>query len=117
MAATLAGCAQPLGVPTWTHSRADLQRLVARRFALERRERDVVDLALAAPRLSLPPERDRPVVALDLAARERLTGGRWSAHLDFDAAPCWPPGAASVRLAQVCVQDVALDAVSDSPAE
>lgn len=105
----LAGCAGVFGPPSVTLSPREIDRLLARQFPLERRVLEVVDVTLDTPSVRLLPERNRLAVALDLAARDRVLGGRWRGRLEFDAALRWEAADRSVRLAQVRVQDFRLD--------
>lgn len=107
LATALTGCVGLFGPPTITITQRELDRRVAREFALQRRVLGVVDLTLSMARLL--PERNRLAATLDLGARDRLVGSRWTGRLDFDAEPRWDPGDRSVRLAQVRVQDLRLD--------
>jgi len=108
-AAWLAGCAS-LGPPSSvTLTQRDIERLLERRFPLERRVTDLFDVTLKTPRVRLLAERNRLAAVLDVRARDRLLFGSWQGRLSFDTALRWEPRDQSVRLAQVRVEDLALD--------
>ena len=105
----LSACAG-LGVPREvTLSQGDLQRLVERQFPRERRLLEVLDVSLARPVIRLAPERNRIVTELDLSAVERLSGSTVRGSLALDHALRYEPSDASIRLANVKVQDFRLD--------
>ena len=105
----LAGCAGLGEARKLTLSQADLQRWIERQFPLQRRVLEVIDIQVARPALRLLPERNRIATDLDLAASERLTGRTARGSLTLDGALRYEPSDASIRLAQVQVQEVKLD--------
>jgi hypothetical protein len=109
IAALLAGCAS-LTPRDITLSRADLQTLVERQFPREQRVMEVVDVSLARPELRLVPERNRIATALDLSAAERITGRSLRGHLAIEHSLRFESSDATVRLAQVKVNELKLDA-------
>lgn len=105
----LAGCAgfgKPRDVIL---SQADLQTLIERQFPHQRRVLEVIDINVARPTLRLLPDRNRVGTELDLAASERLTGRTMRGSLSLDYALRYEASDASVRLADVRVQDARLD--------
>lgn len=99
-----------LGVPReLTLSQADLQTLIERQFPRERRVFEFVDISLARPSIRLAPERNRIVTELDLSAHERLSGKSVRGNLAIDHALRYEPSDATVRLAQVRVNDMKLE--------
>ena len=103
-AALLAGCTGFGGPPSYTLSEADLQRLVERRFPIERRYLDVLDVAVSAPAMKLLVERRRVGMAFDVAARDRLLGGQWRGRLALNSALRYEPRDRTLRLQQVEVE-------------
>src|SRR5205085_9757201 len=69
-ALALAGCS--LGPHTVELSQARLQELVARRFPVDKRVLDVIDLTLDAPRVGLQPEANR--ISVEVALRAKAGG-------------------------------------------
>lgn len=116
----LSGCGG-LGLPaSISLSQAELQRRLAAAFPIERRLLDWVDLQLLQPRLQLLPEQNRLAVALRLRSEDRLWRKPLQGRLAFDAGLRFEPSDASLRLAQVRVQTLALDDAADAqpmPAE
>ena len=107
---TLAGCAVLDRDGTVTLSEREINRLIERRFPIERRLLEVFDVSVSAPRVSLLPDRNRLAALLDLQARERILGSQWGGRLDFDSQLRWEASDHSLRLHQVRVQDLALGA-------
>ena len=113
--AGLAGCGSLVGPQVITLGQADLDRLLSRRFPMQRRVLDWLDLALSAPRLQLLPERNRMAVQLDLASSSRMAGWAGRARLDFDTALRYEARDATVRLTQVRVQQLLMDGGGGAP--
>ena len=110
----LTGCTSLGGLRPLTLSQADLQRAIERHFPLQRRLLEVIDIQVVRPTVRLLPERNRIAIELDLAASERLSGRLVSGNLTLDHALRYEPADASVRLAQVQVQQVRLELDSGS---
>jgi hypothetical protein len=114
LAVALVSCAGFGGPPTVTLRPDDIQALLQKHFPQERRLLEVLDVTIAAPRTRLLPERNRLAVVLDIEARDRVFGGSRKGRLDFDAALRWEPGDQTVRMTQVRVQDLSLDAADSA---
>lgn len=104
----LSGCAS-MGPRSVTLSQAELQSLIERQFPRERRMLEVVDIALARPVVRLSPERNRITTELDLGAVERLSGRSMRGTFSVDHALRYEPSDATVRLANVKVNDLRLE--------
>ncbi len=109
----LPGCAGLGGPRVITLDEAELSRLVARAFPMNRRLLELLDLQLSAPRLQLLPDSNRLAVALSVAAEDRVFGGIGRGELAFDSALRWSPDDATLRLTQVRVHRVELMAADD----
>jgi len=107
----LAGC-QALAPDRLRFSEADLDAMLAKQFPLERRVLEVIDLRLTDPRLALQPERNRIATTFDLAADDRLFGGRAAARVSLDCALRYEPADHSLRLRDVRVKDLGLSSES-----
>jgi hypothetical protein len=105
---TLAGCAS-LAPRELLLSQAELQTLLERQFPRQQRVLDLLDVNLLRPRVRLAPERNRIVTALDLNATERLSQRRLSGSVAFEHGLRYEPSDATVRLADVRVEDLKLD--------
>ncbi|MBZ8139224.1 hypothetical protein CLD22_04825 [Rubrivivax gelatinosus] len=88
---------------------AELQRLAAREFPLRRRVLEIVEVDISAPRIGLLPEHQRVSASVEVAAHERLFGGRADGRLEFDAALRWAAADQTLRLAEVRVGRFELD--------
>jgi len=110
----LQACATLGGPRVITLELNDLVRGLERRFPLERRLLEVLDVTVARPDLRLLPERNRLALALDVAARDRLFGGAWRGRLALDSALRWEAADQSVRLLQVRVAEFTLDAAASA---
>jgi hypothetical protein len=107
-AALLLGCAavEPRHV---TLSPAEVQTLVARQFPRQQRLMELLDVSLANPVVTLLPERNRLATAMDLSASERLSGRALRGSLALDHGLRFEPSDATVRLANVKVERMALE--------
>jgi hypothetical protein len=106
----VAGCAG-LGMPgTVLLGEAEIASLLAREFPREHRVLDLLDVTVTAPRVRLLPERNRIATDLDFSAAERFTGRPLRGSLGLDYALRFEPSDATVRLSQVRVDRVNLDA-------
>jgi hypothetical protein len=106
----ITGCAGVLGPQVITLSEAELAGLINRAFPMQKRLLELLDVQLAAPRLRLLPERNRLALDLTLSTQERLSGKSARARLAFDSALRYAPGDATVRLTQVQVQRLEVEA-------
>jgi len=111
----LAACAGLGGPQTITLGEGDLQRLAERRFPLERRYLEVLDVTVGKPQVKLVAERNRLSTRFDLAVHDRLRGGSWHATLALISALRYEPRDQSVRLKQVEVDGVALESGGSDP--
>jgi hypothetical protein len=109
LALGLAGCAGLGGLRNVMLSQEQLQLQIDRQFPRQQRLLEVIDVNIARPALRLLPERNRIETDLDLSATERLSGRTVRGSLALDYALRFEPSDASVRLAQVRVQDAKLD--------
>lgn len=99
----LSGC-QGFGVPRSLHyGVGELQDMLARQCPLRRRVLEVVDLTLTNPRVAVQPGEHRLWTAFDLAAEDRLFGGRADARLSLAYGLRYEPSDRSLRLQDVRV--------------
>lgn len=103
------GCAE-LGLPSaYTLSQSDLLALIARQFPRTERVAEIADVTLSSPRLWLLPQDNRLGVGFSLRAEERLTRRSVLGQLGLDTGVRYEPSDASIRLAQVRVQQFQLE--------
>ena len=109
VAALLAGCLA-FGPRTVDVPQARLQELFARRFPVDKRLLDAIDITVDSPRLSLLPESNRIVVELALRAG---TGGAISARMNGSLLGSvglrFEPSDNTVRLVDVRVERFGID--------
>jgi hypothetical protein len=108
------GCAGLGGPRTVSVSESELTLLLARRFPLERKVLEVIDLQVANPQLRLLPDRNRVGTELDVSALDRLFGTRAQGHLALDYALRFEPADHTIRMAQVHVRDLTLESGSNN---
>jgi hypothetical protein len=92
-----------------TLSAAEVQTLVARQFPRQQRLMELLDVSLANPVIRLLPERNRLATTMDLQASERLSGRALRGSLAIDHGLRFEPSDATVRLANVKVEDMKLE--------
>lgn len=109
----LAGCAGLGGPKVITLDEAELARLVAKNFPLERRALEILDLRLDAPRTTLQPQGNRLATELELQATERLSSRRYQGRLAMDYRLRYDDAAQAVRLTDVRVQRLQFDDASE----
>lgn len=106
--ALLAACAN-LDPRHVTLSQAEVQTLVARQFPRQQRLMELLDVSLANPLVRLAPERNRMATTMDLQASERLSGRALRGSLALDHGLRFEPSDATVRLANVKVEEMKLE--------
>lgn len=115
LAPALAGCAGvggALGDSVLSQQR--LGELLAQAFPYARDLSGLIELKLANPRLRLLPQSNRLGTALDVQVAERVTGRRFTGGMDMDYGLRFDAGAGAVRLADVRVHRLDIDALPTS---
>jgi hypothetical protein len=107
-AAWLAACAN-LDPRHVTLSAGEVQSLVERRFPRQQRVMELLDVNLSNPLVRLVPERNRLATSMDLQASERLSGRMLRGSLALDHSLRFEPSDATLRLANVKVEDIKLE--------
>jgi hypothetical protein len=105
----LAGACAGLDARSVTLSQSDLQALLERQFPRQQRLMELLDVTLSKPSLRLLPERNRIATALELGATERLSGRALRGSLAIEHALRYEPRDATLRLANVRVEDFKLE--------
>jgi len=110
LAATLlSGCVQLAGPRSVVFSEAELQQMLERKFPLDRRLLEVMEVQVSQPRLSLLPERDRLALDLQADATDRLFASAFHGRLALESGLRLDPQDGSIRLSQVRVTTFTLD--------
>lgn len=107
-ALALGGCAS-LAPRELVLSQAELQSLLERQFPRQQRMLELLDVTLLRPQVRLVPERNRIVTALELSATERLSQRIVRGSVAFEHGLRYEASDATVRLADVRVEDLKLD--------
>ncbi|MEH6436815.1 DUF1439 domain-containing protein [Massilia sp. DD77] len=101
MLASCANLAGPRQVELPLHK---LQAGLERRFPLDNRMLDVLNVRLSRPMLSLQPELDRVALALDASVSPPFTGQSWNGSLAFSGRLFVDPGRSAVMMAEPRVE-------------
>ena len=88
-----------------------LQELLARQFPYTRRFSGLAELTLRDPRLSLLPASNRLATTLELELAEHLSGQRFRGELDLDYGLRFDAREGAVRMADVRVNRLDIDAL------
>lgn len=116
-AGLLAGCATLAGPRTVVFSEAELQALLARRFPLDRRLMEVMEVQISEPRLGLLPQQNRLGAELTVAANDRLFATRLRGQLSLTTSLRVEPTDRSLRLKDVRVTQLTLDKLGEASSE
>jgi hypothetical protein len=108
-AALLGACAGLIGPPRVHFSQAELNQMLARRFPVEKRLLQTLDVSLNHPSLGLRPESNRLATAFDISASDRLFGQRWQGRLALEYALKLDPVDGSLSMAEPRVTELRID--------
>ncbi len=109
-AALLSACADLFGPRTVEVSQARLQELIARRFPIDKRVLNAIDVTVDSPRLTMQPESNR--VAIEVALRagsEGVVSAQVNGSLLVSEGLRFEPSDNTVRLVDVRVERFAID--------
>lgn len=109
LALGLAGCAQWMGPQGVAFSEAELQTLLAKRFPLDRRLLEVLEVRISEPKLGLLPQQDRVSAELKVSATDRLFASELDGELALSTALRVEPSDRSLRLKDVRVTRLSLN--------
>lgn len=109
LALGLAGCAQWMGPQGVVFSEAELQTLLAKRFPLDRRLLEVLEVRISEPKLGLLPQQDRVSAELKVSATDRLFASELDGELALSTALRVEPSDRSLRLKDVRVTRLSLN--------
>lgn len=105
----LSGCAQLMGPQTVSWSEADLNQMLARRFPLDRRLLDLLDVKVSQPHVQLLGERNRLATELSVEATDRLFATRYQGRIALESGLRYEPSDQTLRLSEVRVTAFNLD--------
>jgi hypothetical protein len=103
-ALALAACGALLGPRTIDVSEARLQELVARQFPLKSRALELLDINIAAPRLTLRPDANRIASEFDLTIGESLLKTPYRGTIALSYGLRYEPSDHTVRLADLRIE-------------
>lgn len=103
------GCAALFGPRDVEVSQAQLQQAVERRFPLERRYLELLDVTVAAPRVALRPEVNRLATEFDVLISDRIFRAQHRGTIGLNYALRFEPSDNSVRLTNVRVDRFDID--------
>lgn len=109
LALGLTGCAQWMGPQGVVFSEAELQALLAKRFPLDRRLLEVLEVRISEPKLGLLPQQDRVSAELKVSATDRLFASELAGELALSTALRVEPSDRSLRLKDVRVTRLSLN--------
>ena len=108
--ALLGACAGLMGPPRVHFSEGELNQMLARRFPVEKRLLQTLDVTLSSPQLGLRPEANRLATSFDLVATDRLFGQRWQGRLALEYALKLDGADGTLRLVEPRVTELRIDA-------
>lgn len=111
-AAVLAGCAALMGPRDIEVSQAQLQQAVERRFPIERRYFELLDVTVAAPRVLLRPEANRLATEFEVLVSDRILHGQHRGTIALNYGLRFEASDNSVRLTNVRIDRFEIDGAS-----
>ena len=111
----LSACAS-LAPSSLHHGTDELQQALDRRFPVERRWLELLDVTVQVPHLSPLPGRQKLAVALQASLHDRVFGGQWVARLGLESGLRWQASDQTLRLAGVQVTGLGLSGQGQPPA-
>ena len=104
-----AGCAGLFGPRNIEVSQAQLQEAVERRFPIERRYLELLDVTVAAPRVTLRPEVNRLATEFQVLVSDRVFSSQHRGTISLNYGLRFDPGDNSVRLTNVRIDRFDID--------
>jgi hypothetical protein len=108
----MAGCAALWGPRDVEVSQAQLQQAVERRFPIERRYVELLDVTVAAPRVLLRPEANRIATELEVLVSDRVFHGQHRGTIALNYGLRFEASDNSVRLTNVRIDRFDIDGAS-----
>ena len=108
-AGAVVGCAGLFGPRTIEVSQAQLQQAVERRFPIERRYLELIDVTVAAPRVLLRPEVNRVATEFEVLVSDRIVHAQHRGTIALNYGLRFDSGDNSVRLTNVRIDRFDID--------
>jgi hypothetical protein len=107
--AVLSACVGLIGSSRVHFSQAELNQMLARRFPVEKRLLQTLDVSLNHPSLGLRPESNRLATSFDISASDRLFGQHWQGRLALEYTLKLNPTEGSLSMAEPRVTELRID--------
>lgn len=111
----LCGCAQVLGPQTLTWSEADVNQMLAKRFPMDRRVLELLDVNVTQPEVKLLPGTNRLSTDLHITAADRMFGSVYHGRISMEAGLRYEPADHTIRLMDVRLGNFSLDKTGTAP--
>lgn len=111
----LSGCAQVLGPQTLTWSEADVNRMLEKRFPMDRRVLEMLDVTVTRPDLKLVSASNRLATDLHVTALDRLFGNSYQGRIAIESGLRYEPSDHTLRLVDVRLSAFSLDKTGTAP--
>jgi hypothetical protein len=111
----LAGCAQVLGPQTLTWSEADVNAMLAKRFPMDRRVLELLDVNVTQPAVKLLPGTNRLATDVHIQAVDRMFGSVFHGRITMESGLRYEPADHTIRLVDVRLGNFSLDKTGTAP--
>lgn len=111
----LGACAQVLGPQTLTWSESEVNQMLAKRFPMDRRVLDVLDVNVTQPEVKLLPGTNRLATDLHIRAVDRLFGSVFHGRITVESGLRYEPADHTLRLVDVRLGNFSLDKTGTAP--
>jgi hypothetical protein len=111
----LSSCAQVLGPQTFRWSEADLNQMLQKRFPMDKRVLEVLDMKVTQPAVKLLPGTNRIATELNMQGRDRLFGNSFYGHIAMETGLRYEPSDQTLRMVDVRLNTVSLDRNENAP--
>lgn len=111
----LAGCAQVLGPQTLTWNEQDVNAMLAKRFPMDRRVLEVLDVNVTQPQVKLLPGTNRIATDLHIKAVDRMFGSVFHGRITMESGLRYEASDHSLRLVDVRLGNFSLDRTGTAP--
>lgn len=111
----LAGCAQVLGPQTLTWSESEVNQMLAKRFPMDRRVLELLDVNVTQPEVKLLPGTNRLATDVHIRAVDRMFGSVFHGRITMESGLRYEPADHTLRLVDVRLGNFSLDKAGTAP--
>lgn len=111
----LTSCAQMLGPQTLTWSESDVNHMLERRFPMDRRVLELLDVNVTQPEVKLLPGTNRLSTDLHIQAVDRMFGSVFHGRISMESGLRYEPSDHTLRLVEVRLSNFSLDKTGTAP--